>query len=70
MPLAELIRTQFTDWLRKRYQTDCEIVFDLDSIPALIAKREKLWEKVSKADFLTTNEKREILGFPKLAEEN
>lgn len=70
LPLAELIRTQFTDWLQKRYQTDCEIFFDLDSIPALAAKREKLWEKVSKADFLTTNEKREILGFPKLTEEN
>jgi HK97 family phage portal protein len=70
LPLAELIRTQFTDWFRKKYETDCEIYFDLDSIPALIAKREKLWEKVSNADFLSTDEKREILGFPKQIAEN
>ncbi len=66
LPLAELIRTQFTDWFRKKYQKNCEIYFDLDSIPALIGKREILWEKVSRADFLTINEKREILGFPKI----
>jgi len=70
LPLAELIRTQFTDWLRKKYKTDCEIYFDLDSVPALITKREKLWEKVSNVDFLSTDEKREILGFPKLSAEN
>jgi len=70
LPLAELIRTQFTDWLRKKYKTDCEIYFDLDSVPALITKREKLWEKVSNADFLSTDEKREILGFPKRSAEN
>lgn len=70
LPLAELIRTQFTDWLRKKYKTDCEIYFDLDSVPALISKREKLWEKVSNADFLSTDEKREILGFPKRLAEN
>jgi len=65
LPLAELIRTQFTSWLQKKYQTNCEIFFDLDSILALIGKREKLWEKISNADFLSMDEKREILGFPK-----
>jgi len=70
LPLAELIRTQFTDWFRKKYGTDCEIFFDLDSIPALIAKREKLWEKVSNADFLSIDEKREMLGFPKQSAES
>ncbi len=66
LPLAELIRTQFTDWFQKKYQENCEIYFDLDSIPALIGKREKLWEKVSNADFLSIEEKREILGFPNM----
>ena len=65
LPLAELIRTQFTDWFQRKYQTDCEIFLDLDSIPALITKREKIWEKISNADFLSVDEKREILGFPK-----
>ena len=65
LPLAELIRTHFTSWLQKKYQMNCEIFFDLDSIPALIGKREKLWEKISNADFLSMDEKREILGFPK-----
>ncbi len=70
LPLAELIRTQFTEWLQNRYQTDCEIYFDLEAIPALIGKREKLWEKVSNADFLSIDEKREILGFPKRSTKN
>lgn len=36
---------------------------DLDAIPALWADRELLWNSVSKADFLSDDEKREMLGF-------
>lgn len=66
LPLAELIRTEFTHWISRIKRVSVEVVFDLDAIPALISKREALWNKVCNADFLTTDEKREILGFPKL----
>jgi phage portal protein BeeE len=39
------------------------IRFDYDAIPALWEGRAKLGESLSKVSFLTTNEKREILGF-------
>jgi len=37
---------------------------DLDRVPALAEDREKLWSQVSGADFLTPDEKREMLGLP------
>ncbi|WP_156679437.1 phage portal protein [Sphingomonas profundi] len=36
---------------------------DLDAIPALSADRERLWGQVAAADFLSVDEKREMLGF-------
>jgi HK97 family phage portal protein len=36
---------------------------DLDRISALAEERERLWRQVSGADFLTDDEKREMLGF-------
>jgi phage portal protein BeeE len=40
------------------------ICFDLDAIPALWEGRARLGKVLSEVNFLTTNEKREILGFP------
>lgn len=36
---------------------------DLDQVPALAADRERLWSQVAAADFLSVDEKREMLGF-------
>ena len=36
---------------------------DVDQVTALSEDRERLWAQVSAADFLTREEKREILGF-------
>ena len=36
---------------------------DLDRVPALAEDRERLWAQVSVADFLSADEKRELLGF-------
>jgi HK97 family phage portal protein len=63
IPLAELIRAEFSNWLSSRFNCKVEVVLDLDSVSALSSKREALWNKVSSADFLTINEKRKILGF-------
>ncbi len=42
----------------------CHICFDYDAIPAMWTGRAKLGESLSLVTFLTTNEKRDILGFP------
>ncbi|MDR1361871.1 MAG: phage portal protein [Holosporaceae bacterium] len=66
LPLAELVRQEFGNWFSRKFGASVEIVFDLDALHALTSRREILWQKISGADFLTANEKREILGFPPL----
>jgi len=39
------------------------LAVDVDQVSALAEDREKLWAQVSAADFLSANEKREMLGF-------
>ncbi len=63
LPLAELIRLEFSNWLSEKFNKDIELHFDLDAVHVLMSRREILWQKISAADFLTLNEKREILGF-------
>ena len=47
---------------------DLALRVDLDRVPALSEDREKLWKQVSEADFLSPDEKREMLGLsPRLA---
>jgi len=38
------------------------LAVDLDRVPALAEDRQALWTQVSGADFLTTDEKRTLLG--------
>jgi HK97 family phage portal protein len=64
LPLAEFIRLEFSCWLSRKFNRSVEMTFDLDSVHAIMSRRESLWNKISNADFLTTNEKREILGYP------
>ena len=40
-----------------------KLAVDLDQVTALAEDREKLWSQVSAADFLSADEKREMLGF-------
>ncbi len=38
-------------------------MLDVDQVTALAEDRERLWAQVSAADFLSADEKREMLGF-------
>lgn len=64
LPLAEMIRSEFNNWISMKFNQNAEIVFDLDAVHALMGRRESLWNKISNAEFLTVNEKRELLGYP------
>ncbi|MBR1733957.1 MAG: phage portal protein [Alphaproteobacteria bacterium] len=66
LPFAELIRLELERWLSEKLRKNVEIVFDLDKIHALTSRRDILWQKIADANFLTINEKRELLGFCKL----
>ena len=63
VPLAEKIVGGITPALRA-WWPELELKLDLDAIPALASDRERLWSMAAGADFLSEDEKREMLGFP------
>lgn len=64
LPLLDRLAHEFNTWLPHFYDVkNIRLEHDLDAIPALAPKREALWARVRDADFLTLNEKRQILGY-------
>ena len=68
LPLAEFIRLEFSNWLSQKFGKKIEISLDLDAIPALVERRESIWKRIANADFLTLDEKRELIGYPPIKE--
>jgi HK97 family phage portal protein len=62
VPLADKITGGIGAAL-KSWWPDLVLRTDLDGVSALAADRERLWAQVSAADFLSVDEKREMLGF-------
>lgn len=64
-----LYQTEFNNWF---FGVDNPegllLAFDKDSTPAMAERREKLWERAQNANFLTVNEKRDMVGFEKVEE--
>jgi HK97 family phage portal protein len=63
LPLASRIGSALTHWLAPAFGGEVRLVVDTDNVPALAKDRAALWEQVSKAAFLTVNEKREAIGY-------
>ena len=63
LPLAEKIFAALREGLAPWFP-DAVLGIDLDRVPALSEDRERLWSQVAAADFLSTAEKRQILGLP------
>ena len=55
------IKGEFNNWLFERGSNEF-IDYNLDAIPAMAMKRDKLWERIEKSNFLTLDEKRELVG--------
>jgi len=64
LPLAGTILTGIASALRPR-MPGAALSVDLDRVAALGEDRERLWRSVSKAEFLTDDEKRAMLGLAK-----
>ncbi len=64
LPLAGLILDGLADGLRGRF-ADLTLAVDLDQVAALSEERAALWQQVSTADFLSSDEKRAMLGIAK-----
>jgi len=61
IPLAQKIYDALAEGMRHWFP-DLAFSVDLDGISALADDREKLWQQVANANFLTTEEKRTLLG--------
>ena len=64
LPLLDFILSHINRWIQKYYDHKVSISYQKDHIHALIPRREKAWDRVSKIGCLTINEKRNILGYP------
>ncbi|MEX0644569.1 MAG: phage portal protein, partial [Parvularculaceae bacterium] len=62
IPLVKKTAAALSNWLGAAFGAKIEL--DLGGIEALAADRDALWQRISRADFLTENEKRAALGFP------
>jgi HK97 family phage portal protein len=63
LPLAARIAGALTQWLAPAFGGALRLAVDTDRIEALSADRAALWERVTKAPFLTVNEKRAAVGY-------
>jgi HK97 family phage portal protein len=63
MPLVCRVNGAITQWLTPVFGGDIALRPDPDRIDALAADRSALWERVTKAPFLTLNEQREAVGY-------
>lgn len=62
LPMLEVITDAFNNWLTPMFDTSLELSLDTDAIPVLAAKRDAYWDRIAKADFLSADEKRRLLG--------
>ncbi|MGM0583587.1 MAG: phage portal protein [Pseudomonadota bacterium] len=64
LPLVGKVTAGLAGWLGAETGESLEVRADLDGVPALAPEREALWRRVSRADFLSDEEKRRALGLP------
>jgi HK97 family phage portal protein len=66
LPLAQRVGSSLAQWLAPAFGSQLRLAVDTDRIDALAADRAALWERVSKAPFLTPNEQRMATGYSPL----
>jgi HK97 family phage portal protein len=63
LPLASRVGHALSQWLAPQFGDGIRVAIDTDRIDALSSDRSALWQRVSAAEFLTLNEKREAVGY-------
>ncbi|MFN3232928.1 MAG: phage portal protein [Alphaproteobacteria bacterium] len=70
MPLADLFAESMTSWLAPFFGEDLTLSYDKDRVEALSPRRDRLYQRLAGADWLTRNEKRVATGFDPMAKSN
>ncbi|MGB0800061.1 MAG: phage portal protein, partial [Planktomarina sp.] len=60
----ERVIASLSTWLNKLSDEGAVLRPDLDQVPALAVEREAHWRRIVTADFLSSDEKRKLLGLP------
>ncbi|MDP2298696.1 MAG: phage portal protein [Pseudolabrys sp.] len=63
LPLGARIGAALAQWLAPAFGGGLRLAIDIDKVDALGADRAALWERVTRAPFLTVNEKRIAVGY-------
>ena len=63
LPGLQLLVDALNNWLAPMFSDALVIGYDAESVPAIAARRDALWQRISGASFLSDEEKRRILGF-------
>jgi HK97 family phage portal protein len=66
LPLVERSAKTLTNWLRPSFGNSLTLKPDITEVTALTQEREALWQRLQQTDFLTSNEKRALIGYPPL----
>ena len=64
IPLVRRTMQSLAQWISPDEELTIEP--DMDAVEALADERESLWRRVNAADFLTSDEKREAVGYGRL----
>ncbi|WP_300516706.1 phage portal protein [Aliiroseovarius sp.] len=68
LPLVSKVTASVGHWLSEFSGEAVTLKPDLDQVPALAVERDQQWKRVAEADFLSKDEKRALLGLPKLSD--
>ena len=63
LPLVQRTAAALSNWLGRSWGGNARLAPDLDGVPGLAVEREALWNRVSKADFVSRAEKRAAVGY-------
>lgn len=63
---ANQLREELNTWAFEEGE-DLFLDYDLSKIPAFAEKQNQLWKRAEEANFLTTNEKRELVGYDSIS---
>jgi HK97 family phage portal protein len=62
LPLLESVTDALNNWLVPMFGDGLRLSLDQDAIPIFAEKRDAYWERIAKANFLSDDEKRQLLG--------